>query len=359
MATASNEEVESRIEGILDRRFRFAGKSSLCSWLRGEARIRLHTVAAQRGVLVLDRFVPEPLANAQRSGRPYPAESVRSGSRDTVEEVIQQAKLPSLPQVFHELQGLMDRDDVTVQDLGQVISLDPHMTTSILKLVNSALFGFRSSIDTVSRAIAVLGLRQISTLALGTLMLGLFRERPNTYLAMDKFWEHSIAVGMTAQELARLNGREGLERYFVAGLVHDVGWLALTSSNGELAFEVMRAAEGWKCPLIEAEGKTLGMTHAEIGAKMFEGWSLPANLVAAVRYHHDPSMSAEYDEPIYVHLADTIVKAMGYAATDDCRVSPVDISAWDALELKPEALDKVIDKLDKELATLCKVLQLG
>lgn len=351
MGSSIDAGLEQKVAEILSRRFHFAGENPLCDWLRAEARFRLFAQSKKTGTSALETSSSKRLASEGRREKQQAPLCVQS-----LDSIIAKVKLPSMPQVFHELQALMERNDVTVQELAQVISLDPKMTSSILRLVNSALFNFQSSIDTVSRAIAVLGMRQVSTLALGTLMLGLFKERPDTCPNIGQFWEHSIAVGMATQSLAKLAGRDGLERYFVAGLVHDIGWLALTCSQYDLLQRVLQRADEENCSLLEAEGTSLGMTHADLGARMLETWSLPPNLVAAVRYHHNPSASTEFDEPVFVHVADTLVRGMGYSSTDDCRVASVDISAWEAMELKTAELGEVIEKLDRELATLCKLL---
>ncbi len=340
-----------RIDTILDIRFLHADMGlSFFAWLRNAARVRL---CAQ-----LERGEPLPLLSAQevKAAMPRVQGPAPRVCPDSLEAVIPKIQLPSLPQVFFELQALLEREDVTVEELGQVVSMDPNMTGSILRLVNSSFFSFRASIDTVSRAVTVLGTRQISSLALGALMLGLFRERPCTCLNLELFWQHSIATGMVARSLALHCGRENPEKYFVAGLIHDLGWLALACAQPEMASMALEKSYEGQQAFHDTERSVMGFNHADLGARLFEAWALPPNLVAAVRYHHAPMDPAAHDEAIFVHIADAVVKGMGYGTSADSIIQPLDVAAWGTLGLAPEALGPIVSELDAELGALCRVL---
>lgn len=337
---------------ILDVRFRCADMSHpLHIWLRSAARKRL--AEQLRTGTSLSAFTPESLhAAVPRS----PELARQMVCIDSMESLLPKIKLPSLPQVFYELQNLMERDDVTIDELAQTVSLDPNMTGAILRLVNSALFNFRASIDTVTRAITVLGMRQVSALALGTLLLGLFRERPCTVANLELFWQHSIGVGMVARSLARNLEFENPERFFVAGLVHDIGWLALACAKPEMVQLSMDMADETNTPLWRQEKQVLGFSHAELGAGLFSLWSLPESLVDSVRYHHTPSECMRHDEALLVHVADVVVKGMGYGSSADSIVPDLDVLAWDALDIAPEELASVVAELEAELTALCRIL---
>lgn len=340
-------------ERILAERFRHAGtEHPLLAWLYDEARIRLLPVC---GCNACAPQAVNPLRSREVLPKLVSPPAVSAGE-ESFEVIAASVKLPAMPQVFHELQSLIERDDATVDELGRVISLDPKMTSSILRLVNSALFSFRSSIDTVSRAVAVLGTRQISTLALGTLMLGLFRERPPECINLEVFWKHSIATGMTARSIARIAGRDNPEKYFVAGLLHDMGWLALCCTQPAMAQRVLDVVDMRRCTFPEAERHVMGFDHARLGGRIFEKWNFPPNLVAAVLHHHAPSRCTEHDEPALVHVADTVVKSLGLGAVADARVLPLDHAAWDMLGMEPQALSGVLASLEGELDQVCRAL---
>lgn len=337
---------------LFEKRFRFTDMSlPLISWLLPVAEDRLREQLSGKTSFAL------PIESDPRSVMPQLSNAEPSIlCIYDIDSIVPKVKLPSLPQVFYRVQELVERDDVTMDEMEQAIRLDPRMTCSLLKMANGGLFNAHAAIDTLSGATEVLRNRQVSPQTLGTLMLGLFLERPSACLNIELFWQHSFAVGIVARALAKYAGREDYERYFVAGLVHDVGWLALTCTQPEMALLALEKAEEWQCPFAQAERRVLGFDHSQLGARLLESWSFPAGLVAGVEYHHEPSECAAYSLPKFVHIADVIVKAIGYGASADCLVQPLDGAAWESLGLEPEILAGIISTLDHEVSRVSRSL---
>ena len=266
-----------------------------------------------------------------------------------VEFIAKEIRLPSMPQVAIELQRVMNDPGSDASDLAEVISLDQKLTAALLRLVNSALFSFPSKIDTVSRAVALVGTRQISTLALGAMMIDLFKDCPSPVLPLEQFWKHSLACAHMSGGLAQNCSRLDVERYFVAGLLHDMGRLALTCSMPGLVMACIRRAEERECLLFEAENEILGFTHARLGAMMLKKWELPDSLVAGLIYHHDPTRSAKHDEPAIVHLADAVVHALSIGSSGERFVPRIEVKAIEPLGLTPELVMSVVHDLDELL----------
>lgn len=291
-----------------------------------------------------------PAAGAALNPRmPLPPEVLHEANAGLVpgdiDGLAQRARLPALPQVFLELRQAMERESPSHEELSAIISKDPRLAASLLRLVNGPLFGFRTPVATVSRAVAAAGTRRVSSLALGSFVLGLFRERPPGVVNLHDFWLHSVATAFMARALAERLGRDDPERYFVAGLLHDMGWLAVCSVWPEGAARVLARCRERNESLTEAEQAELGMTHGEVGAALLQRWNLPPVLLDAVCHHHAPSGCPGSDEAVLVHLSDEVVKGFGLGGTGDDCVQPLDPGAVDHVGISAHDLDAACDQL--------------
>jgi HD-like signal output (HDOD) protein len=131
----------------------------------------------------------------------------------------------SLPTIYFELQAALNDPNKTFQDLGDIISFDPALSARLLKIVNSPFYGFPSKIDTISHATSIIGRDQLTDLALATLVIYQFRGIPNNLFNMEKFWRHSMACGVVARSIAEFRGEKNVERFYLAGILHDIGRL--------------------------------------------------------------------------------------------------------------------------------------
>lgn len=274
--------------------------------------------------------------------------------------ILDHLRIPALPQLFIELQNALGQPHVSYERIAAIVSKDPRLTASLLKLVNSPHFGFATPIETVSRAVAAAGLRRVSALALGTFVLGLYRERPPLVVDIQGFWLHSVGCGIAARLLAQRLGRSDPERYFVAGLLHDIGWLALCSAAPDRAERIVRRIKATGCTCEEAEMLEVGTTHAELGGRILETWNLPEFLIAVVRAHHVPAAEdakAPVEGAAEVHVADAVVKAMGIGGALDERLAPLDLAVLDGLGLTGHDIDAMTSGLVEQSQALSRLLQ--
>ncbi len=267
---------------------------------------------------------------------------------DPMEIVSREIKLHSLPRVIIELQRAIDNPASSAEDLARIISLDPGLSVYLLRIANSALYSFPSRIDTVSRAVALLGTRQVSVLALGVSVLKSYSQRPVQSLDMEGFWRHSIACAILARAIAARSGRSNGERFFVAGLLHDLGRLAIFEAIPDLAREVLERMQSENMQFVQAENKVLGFDHARLGAILLRKWNFPLNLAMAVLYHHEPSKGDPHGEAAVVHLADILSKVLGYGGTPVFSVQPLDLVAWESLGLAAQDLAGLETDLDAQ-----------
>ena len=251
--------------------------------------------------------------------------------------------LVSLPDVCMRLTEILQSPKASARSLGEVVARDPNLTARLLRLVNSAFYGFVRRIETVSRAIAIIGDRELYNLVLAVSAVKSFKGVPSVLVNMDSFWRHSMYCGLIARELGKRCRILHPERLFVAGLLHDIGSLIMYKQVPGLAKDLLMVARGDEKVLCEAEEQALGFGHAELGSLLLARWMLPDCLVAAVRYHHHPALAGEHVmEASVVHLAEVFANRSQIGALfEESAVEPeIDPIVWGAISLSPENLDQ-------------------
>lgn len=265
--------------------------------------------------------------------------------------VISSVQLFSLPEVFFRLNELVNDPRSTIKDICRVLETDTALTARLLKIVNSPLYGFTSRIDTISRAVTIVGTHELRDLALATSVTKAFAGLPAGLLTMDDFWRHSLYAAVVARALARQRRLLNPERFFVAGLLHDVGSLILFRKVPELARAALARVQGTTLLLWEAEQQVMGFDHARVGAELLSTWKLPASLCEAVAFHHAPLEAPTAPlEATIVHLANGIANLRGRAKSPLIPPPQLDARTWEAIGLSPEeVMDAVIADAEQQL----------
>ncbi len=197
--------------------------------------------------------------------------------------------LPTLPTVVSKMIELVDNPKTSAASLARLISTDQALTARILKLANSAYYGFPREISTVNMAIVVLGFNTVKDMGLSLSVLDVFKGGPDSFwFDVAKYWEHSIGCGVAARMLARKYWPRLAAEAFVAGLLHDIGKIILNQYAPKEFAEVMSAVAQGPLELDEAELKIIGTGHAQVGAWLAEKWKLPRIIVEGIKYHHCP-----------------------------------------------------------------------
>lgn len=266
----------------------------------------------------------------------------------SVERLVQDSlELASLPEVVVRAIDLINDPDSSAAAIGQVIAKDPALTARLLKIVNSPFYGFPSRIDTVSRAIAVIGTLELLDLILATSVIKAFRGIRPDLVAMDDFWEHSLYTGVVARVLAGRHRAPQPERYLVAGLLHDIGALVMYQQIPYIAADTLRRARTELTPLHVLEREVLGFDHGDVGAALLRAWQVPDALIESTRAHHAPQLQDAYAlESTIVHLADVIACAVRDPVVEIGRVPPLESEAWDVLGLPAHSLEGVVAEAD-------------
>jgi len=269
-------------------------------------------------------------------------------------------RLSSVSVVHERLNEAIFSQRTTVDQLTSIIMQDAGLTARLLRIVNSAYFGFPRKIDTISRAVMVVGTQQLHDLTLATSIVTLFRRIPEHFVSMQSFWKHSVACGLAARALAGLNRESNVERFFVAGILHDVGRLIMFEKIPEMMETVFTHIAEHPRPMFKAEQEIIGYDHAAVGAALIDAWRLPGSLEEVVRYHHTPRNADRYRQEAYVvHIADVIAHAMQSGSSGELFVPPIDEDGWKILGLSPGSLPHIFDLVDRQLEGVLKMFHSG
>jgi putative nucleotidyltransferase with HDIG domain len=216
-----------------------------------------------------------------------------------VKSVVQKiTDLPALPTMLATLNRLMADPRTSADTLGKALGSDPALVSKVLKLVNSAFYGFPGRIGTISQAVVILGFSSIRNLVLTTSVMQMFGTKGQKQgFDVEAFWRHSLQTAALARQLAFEKGQAYIEEAFIGGLLHDMGRMVLSQKLPVEFEKVLALSAGKKIPLREAEFLLLGTTHAEIGSWLAQKWNLPPPLIDVIQYHHTPQLAPVREAP--------------------------------------------------------------
>jgi putative nucleotidyltransferase with HDIG domain len=245
-----------------------------------------------------------------------------------------------------------DNADTSVNDLTALISADQSLVAMLLKLANSAYYGYARRIETLPEAIVLLGFSTIKSLAItATTMNLLFQTEDELSDVRHEIWSHSLGVGVAARALARKRGNIHPEKAFVAGLLHDLGMIILSVYRKQDFVNVLAHAQDTGVTYEAAEAELLGFSHAELGAQVAEAWSFPATHCEAIRFHHEPARATLQPALAQVaHIADWMVVDLGVGKITSAEQPEPDEGALAEFRIPRKDLPRVVDSLRRLFA---------
>jgi len=212
-----------------------------------------------------------------------------------------EAQNASIVALLDDVEGLVSPPDICMQlfelihspssgaaDIARVVAIDPNLTARLLRIANSSFYSFSRKIDTISRAVTVIGNTELYQLVLSISAVKTFAHIPNELVRMETFWRHSVYTGLLARALAIRANVLHPERLFVAGLMHDLGSLVLYHQRPEAMRDLLLMADGDEEVLYQGELERFEFSHASVAAHMMERWQLPETLIDAIKWHHQP-----------------------------------------------------------------------
>ena len=247
-------------------------------------------------------------------------------------------ELISLPEVYLKVRRLMDDPTSDIYDFAEVISLDPNLSTRVLKVVNSAYFGFPEPVESIARAVNMIGIGQLHNMVLGISAISSL-ALPNDIQPLNTFWRASLFSGVLARLLAEKMKLAKSDQLFIAGLLHDIGHLVLYSKFPLQALAAQQVAEEQGKQIHEAELQVLGYHYGDIGAMLMANWNLSENLQNLTRNQPLPAGASEQQvEAALMHL----VHACAQSEAKDSQTAadnPIDAEVRALIGLSQEELD--------------------
>ena len=252
--------------------------------------------------------------------------------------------LPTVPGVLKRLSVIIEKPRITLVEISAFISNDPALTTKVLKMVNSAIYGFPGRIASVSHATMLLGLNVIKGLLLGVSVFELMQK------TMNGLYEHSLACAIASRVIAQKKGMKEPEEVSVAGLLHDIGKVILMLEFQKEYETAMSEAQTRGISIFEAEKVQFAATHANVGSWLAEKWRFPRNLIEVIEYHHRPALSKNAPlETAIVHLADILVRAAGFGFAGEILVPEVNPAAFEILSLSEADIKDILKEMEENM----------
>ena len=273
---------------------------------------------------------------------------------DTIEGLVKKARnIPVLPQVSSKLLAVFNDPCAEAKDVGKIIESDQSLAAQVLKQANSPFYGFSGRIATLQHAVVLIGFSAIKNLAISFSVTKMSRAGASTILSSEKFWEHSLGVGVGARAIGKEIGYPCPEELLAAGLVHDTGKLILSDSFPKEYQEVVKEAEERREEVYQPEKRVLGGSHDDVGGWFTRKHRFPDVLMACVQYHHTPcsEISDEFNNAVkIIHLADQLCKlqGIGWAGGNICSEGLED--TCNQVGLTEEARKRVTESLMAEVA---------
>jgi len=265
--------------------------------------------------------------------------------RTEIRNLIRDTKsLPTLPGIIARLGSLADNDKVSSQEMARVISADQVLSAKVLRLVNSAFYGFPGRVSTVSNALILLGVNVVKSLAITGSIFEIMERN------VVGLWEHSMGVAVAANTISKALKLPDAEETATAALLHDIGKVIVKIKLKQDFSQLSALVDSKGYTMQEAEQDLLETDHAEIGGWLARSWLLPEKLIEPVAFHHQVEKStAHQTKTAVVHLADVLIKASGFGFSGDRLVPRIQPVAWNKLGMTDAILETIIFEIEDKL----------
>ncbi|WP_428607225.1 HDOD domain-containing protein [Sedimenticola sp.] len=265
--------------------------------------------------------------------------------------------LVSLPEVCFRINQLADDPTSSAHEIGQVISQDTTLSARLLKIVNSAFYGFPGRIDTISRAITIIGTKELRDLALMTAACNLFNGIPSNLINMERFWHSSLACGVLARRLAEASQVLHPDRLFVMGVLHDIGRLVMFQQLPVPSRDILLISKGRDDLIVVAEREVLGFTHGDVGYELASDWLLPTPICSAIRWHHLPEQATtNLLECQLIYISNILADALVWDSDLKTEMERIQSGSWSLTGLTPAVCQQAVSELGNEIRELYAIL---
>tara|TARA_R110002111_G_scaffold39141_4_gene74056 strand:- start:829 stop:1713 length:885 start_codon:yes stop_codon:yes gene_type:complete len=278
----------------------------------------------------------------------------------TIEELVHGIQdLVPLPKAYLRVQELVNDPDSSLDDVTKVIVNDTALTSRILRIANSAYMALAAKVETVNRAVQVLGLNQVHDLALAGAAVGSLTKIQSPSLHISDYWRRSVYCAVVARTICK-EGRFGSpERLFVAGLLHDTGTLVFAYRQPDLYTELLTEAVANGRSFAAIQQQHLGFTYADIGLALLESWQLPDGITNPIRYHLgglDDAPEPVRTDAAILHVGSVIARAAMWRSDTDEPVPEFDVTALEITDLDTERTEEIMQQADEAVIEAMSLL---
>ena len=272
--------------------------------------------------------------------------------------------IATLPEITLKIIELVEDPSSTAQDLHKLISCDPALCSRVLKVVNSSFYGLPGQIASINRAIVMLGLNAVKNIAIAASLAKLFRGGQLTpFFAARDLWDHSIASAAATKLLADKLGYGLTDEAFLAGLIHDIGYMVEMQYDRNKMIDVLDRcrpdADGTpSADMVEVENEIFGVNHQDFGFALCERWKFPKTLSSVTHHHHDPKGAPNEHRTLcnLVYIADRIATEHAEGFGMDIRSIEYDKGVMEALNLSREKLDEIREEFPAALESVADLI---
>ncbi|WP_071932367.1 HDOD domain-containing protein [Candidatus Thiodiazotropha endoloripes] len=255
-------------------------------------------------------------------------------------------RLVSLPDVCIKVNQLLGTSDYSVVEVADIITQDADISARLLRLVNSPLFGQRAKVETLSRAVTLIGANELRNLVMATAAQRTFTGIPEEMVNMTDFWHHSVTTGVMAKTLAEQSNVLHSERLLVMGVLHDLGRLVIYLSLPDESRDILHITGGDTWILADTEQEILGFNHLDVGAELMRSWHLPESFIEVAGFHNAPANAKEYRlEVALVHIAKAVANGHMVGLSVDEMLWAIDPSAWDTTGFSHQDVSALVTEM--------------
>jgi len=269
----------------------------------------------------------------------------------SAQELVQScSNIFTLPEIYFRVRDVVDDPESTMDDLANALKIDPAISARLLRIVNSPLYGFPKQIDTITRAVNLIGMQAVSDLVTATTIGRTFTGMTTEVMDLSAYWRKSVLSALMAGKIAKACSIEDSERFFIEGLLRDIGHLVLYQTIPQRAQSALIEAGNLSTPLAEVEQSSIGCDYAEVGAELIRSWGMPTQIEQAVRYQLSPDEAGEYRlHASIVHLAGVIAEHSELPQTQATQALPFHPYALQTTQLKDSTWPALLKDAEAQL----------
>lgn len=277
----------------------------------------------------------------------------------TVLHIVQNAgTLVTIPAIHRKLLTEINRPNVSISEIGDIIALDPGLSARIIKMANSAWYGMNHRLETVSRAVSVIGFDDIKTMFNETVTAEHFSTDTPINATPVSYWSHSIATSVFTQVIAEHIQYPEIEQLSLLGLLHDIGKQLLYYQIPKLYAQIGDFAWQEQLPSLKVERKFLGFYHTLVAMELLKHWNFSKACQDIVYFHHNPENATHKLEAYVIHLADAIANSMGSEVHEPAILPPVDLRVLNELHLRKKQLPAIVAQGTQRLQAIYHLLSI-